>query len=110
MTQEQIQQINYNLYKIMQEPLLRQAVKRNSRINEFGERVLIKREQWSHNIKKDRPCYVCKEVHPKEEMHRDEYHSQRIENGKWRKVKNTIYRCDKCQANYRPRKEYISGR
>ena len=73
------------------------------------ERIKGRRKDGNHT-KQDRPCYVCKEVHPKTEMHRQEYKSTRICKRGMEDVKNIIYRCDKCHAKYKPKHEYTSDR
>jgi hypothetical protein len=110
MTQQEIYDTNKRLSDIMLKPLLLLSKKRNGKVNEYGERIITPNRQKGHNFKKKRPCYVCKTVYLKSEMTKDEYYSIRLKNGIWHKVKNIIYRCTKCQANYRPRREYISGR
>lgn len=55
--------------------------------------------------KPDHKCYVCKKTFLKTEMYKDEYHSTRIVDGRVKQVTNTVYRCNKCYANYKPRRK-----
>jgi hypothetical protein len=110
MTQQEIYETNQRLSYIMLRPLLLLSKKRNGKINEYGERITISSRQKGHNLKKKRPCYVCKTVHLKSDMTKDEYFSTRLESSGWHKVKNIVYRCKECQSKYKPRREYISGR
>jgi hypothetical protein len=62
-----------------------------------------------HNLKTNRTCYVCGELHPKTEMHLQEYLCTRrtgIKIGK--KAINKIYRCEKCHAKYEPKNSYTT--
>jgi hypothetical protein len=95
-TQEQIYNTNRRLSGIMLKPLLLLSRQRNSKVNEYGEKIKLGRP----TNKKELQCCNCRKIFLKVNMTLHKYKVSRFKDKKYRNVFVKKYYCKECQDKF----------